>query len=75
MRLMFFKVGVETATIFLFQKVVVLFLARDNGSPSLPAEEGKRSTSSASKILMGLEANPLGELAPTSDSDPPGKIL
>ena len=68
-------VGVETAMIFLFQNVDVLFLASESGSPSLPAEAGKRSTSSASTMRIGREASPAGEFAPTKLRLPPGKTL
>ena len=61
-----------TKNFFLFQNVFVLFSAKERGSPSIPALAGNLSTSSASKILIGLELNPVGELAPTIAIYPPG---
>ena len=68
-------VGVEAITIFLFQNVVVLFKANETGSPSAPALKGKRSISSANRILTGLLANPLALFAPTTAIKPPSNFL
>ena len=68
-------VGVDTYTIFLFQNVVSRFSASSSGSPSLPAENGYLSISSANSARIGLEASELGEFAPTMVTCPPGKTF
>ena len=68
-------VGVETFIFFRFQKVVVRFSASLIGSPSVPADAGYRSTSSISTTLIGREARPAAELAPTIVMCPPGNVL
>jgi len=68
-------VGVDTAIIFRFQNVEVRFLASESGSPSLPADAGNLSTSSANTILIGRDASPAGLFAPTRLRLPPGKTL
>ena len=70
-----FIVGVDTHTIFLFQKVVSLLVANNKGSPSFPAVAGYLSISSASSILIGLLAKLEGLLAPTIVTCPPGNIF
>jgi hypothetical protein len=57
-------VGVEPPSTLRFQNVVVRFLPRLTGSPSAPAEAGKRSTSSNSAIRIGREARPAGRVRP-----------
>ena len=60
-------VGVDVSSNFLFQKVIDLFLAKDTGSPSVPADIGYLSTSSHKTSLIGLLAKLSGEFAPTID--------
>src|SRR6185312_16130858 len=57
-----FTVGVEKRPSFLFQKLSVRFFASDTGSPSSPAEGGKRSTSSSRTTRIGRDARPAAEL-------------
>ena len=64
-------VGVLVITIFLFQKVLVLSIAKFNGSPSPPTSLLNLSTSSASRILKGLLDNSAAELLPTNVIYPP----
>ena len=57
-------VGVLVSTIFLFQNVLVLSIARLSGSPSPFTLDGNLSISSANKILIGLLDNSAAELLP-----------
>ena len=68
-------VGVEKSPMTRFQYVVIRFDAKSTGSPSVPAESGKRSTSSQSRMRTGRDASPAGLLAPAITRRPPGKIL
>ena len=71
----FFTVGVLVKKIFLFQNVVVLLVAKDIGSPSVPALNSYLSTSSHNNIRIGLDAKPAAELEPTIFILPPGNFL
>ena len=68
-------VGVETYIFFLFQKVLVRFSASFIGSPSVPALNGYRSTSSHKRIRIGRDASPAADCAPTMVICPPGNFL
>ena len=68
-------VGVDMSTCFLFQNVVCLFEASNNGSPSFPALAGYASISSANSTLIVWLRRPVGLFAPAIVIKPPGNIF
>src|SRR5210317_288746 len=70
-----FSVGVLTKMILRFQNVADRFRASATGSPSVPADNGYRSTSSHKITRHGRDASDDGEFAPHAVTCPPENTL